>query len=235
MTTTTTTKTTTTIKTYNNQNDAAEQMKKAKIYNLKNKALEMLPTLQSHIWKELHISNRDGSRLISILLKEKLISRTKTGGTFMITKFNGNGNGNSDGNEIENESENVPENRFLALLSDGNSFSPCSGCADECHPAYCPKLNKWVMEIKVINTTRTNLKSNGNGSKLSNPKSNGNGNKAKDAHEAYNDNNDNNNTKSKKKGDKMKKKHKTPKLVQAPIDEERIIHEGNIECNIPRV
>lgn len=114
----------------NKNKENIKKMKKEDIPKLAKKVEKILPMMQSEIWKKLNIERRDCSRLISILVKQKLVKRTKVGGTYMVEKL--------DGNKSE------VKNNFSALIS-GGAISPCIGCGMDCEPGICLLLHKWVV------------------------------------------------------------------------------------------
>lgn len=110
-------------------------MKVKDIPILRQRVLDMLPVTQSEVWKKLGINSRDGSEIISIMLGENLIRRTKQDKTFFIERLNGDGNGN-----LKKKKD------FSALLSNGK-FSPCCGCCQtKCDATACELLTKWLIE-----------------------------------------------------------------------------------------
>ena len=76
---------------------------------LKQKVLDMLPITQSDVCKNLDIDHRDGSKLVSIMIGESLIKRTKSDRTFLLERPNGDGKEES---EITNpEEENTKKEK----------------------------------------------------------------------------------------------------------------------------
>jgi hypothetical protein len=72
---------------------------------LKQKVLDILPITQAEMWKTLGIPNRDGSTLVTLMLKENLIRRTKQDKSFLLERINGNGGINEDKRSGEEELE----------------------------------------------------------------------------------------------------------------------------------
>ncbi len=66
-------------------------MKTKDVPILKKKVLGMLPTTQKEMWETLGIDSREGSDLVSIMLKENLITRTRLPKSFLLERINGNG------------------------------------------------------------------------------------------------------------------------------------------------
>lgn len=107
-------------------------MKTKDVPNLKQKVLDMLPITQAEIWKSLGIGSRDGSSLITIMLEENLVKRTRVDRTFLIEKTNGNGR--------------VEKMSISPLLSSKETFAPCCGCGLDCIPSRCTLLTTWLLE-----------------------------------------------------------------------------------------
>lgn len=105
---------------------------------LKQKVLEILPITQAEIWKVLDIGSRDCSELITIMVGENLVKRTKKDKTFLIEKLGGNGH--------DKEQTNDKKEKYSVLLSNGGKFSPCSGCILVCDPTECRLLTVWLLE-----------------------------------------------------------------------------------------
>jgi len=108
-------------------------MKVKDIPVLKQKVLDMLPVMQSDMWKNLGISHRDGSALVSIMIEEHLVKKTRRDGTFLLERINGDGN-------IQKKKD------FSVLLSKSGKFAPCIGCILECVPSKCTLLYIWLLE-----------------------------------------------------------------------------------------
>jgi hypothetical protein len=104
-------------------------MKAKDVPILKQKVLEMLPITQAEVWKKLGIDSKEGSELISLMLGEKLIKRTKKEHTFLIEQENGD----------------IKKEKDLTVLISGNKFSPCCGCSLECNPKDCQLLTIWLL------------------------------------------------------------------------------------------
>lgn len=107
-------------------------MKVRDIPILKQKVLDMLPITQADMWKTLGINHRDGSQLVSIMVKEHLVRKTKADKTYLLEDANGY------------EKKEKKKVDFNVLLSNGK-FSPCCGCELECDSALCKKLTEWIM------------------------------------------------------------------------------------------
>lgn len=110
-------------------------MKTKDVPILKQKVLEILPITQAEVWKKLGIDSREGSELITIMLGEHIIKRTKKDKTFLIERLDGNGHIKDDHKE-----------GFSVLLSKSGKFSPCSGCDLVCDPTECRLLTIWLLE-----------------------------------------------------------------------------------------
>ena len=65
-------------------------MKAKDLPMFKQKVLDMVPISQADMWKKLGIDSREGSSLVSIMLKENLIKRRKQDGRFILERANGN-------------------------------------------------------------------------------------------------------------------------------------------------
>lgn len=105
---------------------------------LKQKVLDILPITQAEIWKVLEIGSRDCSELITIMVGENLVKRTKKDKTFLIERLDGNGH--------ENGHTKDKNERFSVLLSKSGKFSPCSGCVLVCDSTGCQLLTVWLSE-----------------------------------------------------------------------------------------
>jgi hypothetical protein len=103
-------------------------MKAKDIPSFEQQVLGMLPITQAEAWKCLGIGHRDGSALVSIMLGENLIKKTRFKKTFII--------------EIKNEESKKPESS--PLLSNEGKFSPCCGCGRECELNKCELLTEWL-------------------------------------------------------------------------------------------
>ena len=103
---------------------------------IKQKVLDMLPAIQSDIWKNLEIDRRSGSRMIGKMVKEGLVKRTKSDNTFLIEKLDG------DGKDKEVKDE---KSKYSFLLSNSGKFSPCCNCERECNPTICTLLTEWLL------------------------------------------------------------------------------------------
>ena len=109
-------------------------MKVKDIPILKQRLLDMLPITQADMWKALGINHRDGSQLVSIMMKENLVKKTKADKTYLLESVNGH----------EKKEKKKKKTGFSALLSK-DKFAPCCGCEVECDPTYCQKLTDWIM------------------------------------------------------------------------------------------
>lgn len=109
-------------------------MKVKDIPIFKQKTLDMLPITQAEVWKKLGINSRDGSELISIMLEEHLIKRTKQYNTFLVERLNG-----------DRKAEKKKKS-FLVLFSKNGKFSPCCGCLLDCNALTCKRLHNWLIE-----------------------------------------------------------------------------------------
>lgn len=104
-------------------------MKNENIETSKKEILKILPEKQSNIWKKLKIDRRKCSRIISLMIKENLVVKTKMKGTFMI--------------EMVDYGSCKPKD-FSALLSKNGIIAPCIGCFVDCVPTKCEKLGDWI-------------------------------------------------------------------------------------------
>lgn len=109
--------------------DIPKKAKARDISILRSRVLEMLPVMQSDIWKKLGIDRRTCSKIISLMIKDNLIKRTKCDHTFMI----------------ESANEIIQKKDYSSLLSDSGKFSPCCGCMAECEPSKCVLLVEWLL------------------------------------------------------------------------------------------
>lgn len=107
-------------------------MKVKDIPVLKQRVLDMLPITQAEVWKNLGINHRDGSELISIMLKEHIITKTRKENTYLIERANGH--------------ERKKKKNFSILLSEKGKFAPCCGCELVCDPNMCKLLEEWLSE-----------------------------------------------------------------------------------------
>ena len=89
--------------------------------------------LQNQLWLELGVDGRRCARIVRTLLDAKMARRelVTTGSvrTYLL-RFTGGV-------------------RKYELLIAGTKFDPCVGCIDECDPARCARLNKWIKELGV--------------------------------------------------------------------------------------
>ena len=89
--------------------------------------------LQNQLRLELGVDGRRCARIVRTLLDAKMAGRelVTTGSvrTYLL-RFTGGV-------------------RKYELLIAGKKFDPCVGCIDECDPARCAQLNKWVRELGV--------------------------------------------------------------------------------------
>jgi len=89
--------------------------------------------LQNQLRLELGVDGRRCARIVRTLLDAKMAGRelVTTGGvrTYLIRFTGGVGK--------------------YELLIAGEKFDPCVGCIDECNPARCAQLNKWIRELGV--------------------------------------------------------------------------------------
>ena len=90
-------------------------MKKEDLPVLKQKVLDMLPVYQADMWKTLGIDSKEGSSLVSIMLNERLIMRTRHDGHFLLEKMNGNGH------------EKHIDNKDLEVLKEGEDLKKDTG------------------------------------------------------------------------------------------------------------
>ena len=89
--------------------------------------------LQRHLRTQLGIDGRKCARIVRRLLDAKVAGRelvTTDGVRTYLIRFTG-GVGKYE------------------LLIAGEKFDPCVGCIDECNPARCAQLNKWIRELGV--------------------------------------------------------------------------------------
>lgn len=116
-------------------------MKKPQIPRLKKEEritqiLNILPALQSDIWKKLGIERRHCSRLMKEMEDNSLIKKTKIkGGTYMVEKIN-----------VINKFDNAT--KYSALLSGSGKFSPCCRCETDCNSGACQQINRWLLEVE---------------------------------------------------------------------------------------
>ena len=89
--------------------------------------------LQNQLRLELGVDGRRCARIVRTLLDAKFVGRelVTTGSvrTYLL-RFTGGV-------------------RKYELLIAGGKFDPCVGCIDECDPARCARLNKWVRALGV--------------------------------------------------------------------------------------
>lgn len=132
-------------------------MKTQDIPALKEKVMGMLPITQAEIWKNLGINSKDASVLISIMVDEHLIKKTKTAKTFLIEKINGDG---QDKVEEETDQEYAKDEKVTfkdVLLSGRGEFSPCCGCLElVCNADTCRLLTKWIEDIQITEEKEKN-------------------------------------------------------------------------------
>jgi hypothetical protein len=107
-------------------------LKLKEVPELKQRVLDMLPITQAEVWKNLGINHRDGSELISIMLKENLVKKTRKDKTYLIER---------DGHEKQKKEIN-----FSILLSTKGKFAPCCGCELICDATICKLLEEWLTE-----------------------------------------------------------------------------------------
>ena len=89
--------------------------------------------LQKQLRLELGVDGRRCARIVRTLLDAKSVGRelVTTGGVrSYLIRFSG-GVGKYE------------------LLLVGTKFDPCVGCIDECDPARCARLNKWIRALGV--------------------------------------------------------------------------------------
>lgn len=103
-------------------------MKAQEIPDLKEKVLGLLPITQADMWKNLGINRRDASKLVSIMINEGLIERTRINGTYLL------------------EEKKKRKKGFAVLLSESGKFSPCCGCELDCEAEICTKLRQWLID-----------------------------------------------------------------------------------------
>ena len=87
---------------------------------------------QSELWKELEIDSRKCSRIVTKLVKDKLVIResaVSNGARTYLLK-----------------SAEDAKASYDDLLA-GDVFSPCAGCRDACQPEYCGKLGDWILHL----------------------------------------------------------------------------------------
>ncbi|MBW6470154.1 MAG: Lrp/AsnC family transcriptional regulator [Methanosarcinaceae archaeon] len=87
---------------------------------------------QSELWKQMEIDSRKCSRIVTKLVKDKLVIResaVSNGARTYLLKVAGD--------------EKPSYDDLLA----GEVFSPCAGCRDACQPELCDKLSDWILHL----------------------------------------------------------------------------------------
>ncbi len=119
------------------KNMASDQQQGKKRYrdsiDTKHQILNMLPMVQSDIWKRLNIDSSACARLIDAMLEEKLIIRTKLSKSFIIEK-------------VHIDKVEKKKIDYTILISGENKFSPCCGCSLVCDAGPCVILSNWLIE-----------------------------------------------------------------------------------------
>lgn len=103
---------------------------------IEERALELIRrsetgVLQNRLWKELEIDSRKCTRIVRRLMDAKLVERESVVSDGVRTyriQFSGGV-------------------RKYELLIARDMFDPCVVCIDECKPARCVRLNKWIREL----------------------------------------------------------------------------------------
>lgn len=95
--------------------------------------------LQKQLRLELGVDGRSCARIVRTLLDSKFVGRelvTTDGVRAYLIRFAGGADGADGAGKYE-------------LLVAGTKFDPCVGCIDECDPARCARLNKWIRALGV--------------------------------------------------------------------------------------
>ncbi|MEA1869867.1 MAG: Lrp/AsnC family transcriptional regulator [Euryarchaeota archaeon] len=89
--------------------------------------------LQNQLRLELGVDGRRCARIVRTLLDAKFVGRELvTAGGVRVYRIRFTGGV-----------------RKYDLLIAGRKFDPCVGCIDDCDPARCAQLNKWIKELGV--------------------------------------------------------------------------------------